>query len=100
MPFNGSFYCWVESLLVQGPTMSELLLSAIFTAFTMVRVIKGSWLRNPQYLATGILGAIVGALVLHAYWPAYDDDFIVGGVTGIFGSWAGMALFDAILGMA
>ena len=47
--------------------MSDLLLSAIFTAFTMVRVIKGPWLRNPQYLATGILGAVVGTLVLHAY---------------------------------
>ncbi|WP_244620043.1 hypothetical protein [Mesorhizobium sp. NFR06] len=85
--------------------MSDLLLSAVFTAFTMVRVLKGSvlkgsWLRNPQYLATGILGAIAGALLLNAYWPAYDDDFIVGGVTAIFGSWAGMALFDAILGIA
>ncbi|CDX59094.1 conserved hypothetical protein [Mesorhizobium plurifarium] len=79
MPFNGSFYYWAESPLVQGPTQG---------------------LRNPQYLAAGILGAIVGTLVLHACWPAYDDDFIVGGVTGIFGSWAGMALFDAILGVA
>ncbi|TIV61827.1 MAG: hypothetical protein E5V86_22440 [Mesorhizobium sp.] len=86
--------------MVQGQTMSDLLLSAVLTAFTMVRVSKGSWLRNPQYVATGILGAVVGALLLHAYWPAYDDDFIVGGVTGIFGSWAGMALFDAIVGMA
>ncbi|WP_245429148.1 hypothetical protein [Mesorhizobium sp. WSM3860] len=80
--------------------MSDILLPAIFTAFTMVRVLKGPWLRNPQYLASGILGAIVGALLLHAFWPAYDDDFIVGGATGIFGSWAGMVLFDAILGVA
>ena len=80
--------------------MSDLLLSAMLTAFPMVRVLKGSWLRNPQSLACGILGAIVAALVLHSFWPAYDDDFIVGGVTGIFGSWAGMALFDAILGIA
>jgi hypothetical protein len=80
--------------------MSDLLLSAVFTAFTMVRLLKGPWLRNPQYLACGIVGAIVGALALHAFWPAYDDDFIIGGVTGIFGSWAGMALFDAVLGIA
>ena len=86
--------------MVQGPNMSDILLPAIFTAFTMVRVLKGPWLRNPQYLASGILGAIIGALLLHAFWPAYDYDFIVGGVTGIFGSWAGMALFDAILGVA
>jgi membrane associated rhomboid family serine protease len=80
--------------------MSDLLLSAVFTAFTMVRLLKGPWLRNPQYLASGIVGAIVGALALHAFWSAYDDDFIIGGVTGIFGSWAGMALFDAVLGIA
>lgn len=79
--------------------MSELLFSAILTAFTMVRVIKGSWLRNPQYLAAGIAGAVVGTLVLHSFWPAYDDDFIIGGVVGIFGSWAGMALFDGVVGM-
>ncbi|WP_245476736.1 hypothetical protein, partial [Mesorhizobium sp. M1A.F.Ca.IN.020.03.1.1] len=59
--------------------MSDILLPAIFTAFTMVRVLKGPWLRNPQYLASGILGAIVGALLLHAFWPAYDDDVIVVG---------------------
>jgi len=86
--------------MVQRPIMSDLLLSSIFTAFTMVRVLRGPWLRNPQYLATGILGAIVAVLLLHGLWPAYDDDFVIGGVTGIFGSWAGMALFDAILGIA
>ncbi len=78
--------------------MSELLLSAILTAFTMVRIIKGPWMRNPQYLAAGIAGSVVGALILHAYWPAYDDDFIVGGVVGIAGSWGGMLLFDTTLG--
>ncbi|WP_246675250.1 hypothetical protein [Mesorhizobium sp. B2-3-4] len=80
--------------------MSDLLLSAVFTAFTMVRLLKGPWLRNPQYLAAGIVGAVLGTLVLHAVWPAADDDFIVGGVTGIFGSWAAMALFDTITDMA
>lgn len=86
--------------MVQRPIMSDLLLSGIFTAFTMVRVLKGPWLRNPQHLATGILGAIVAVLLLHGLWPAYDGDFIIGGVTGIFGSWVEMALFDAILGIA
>ncbi|UDL89946.1 hypothetical protein LGH82_00580 [Mesorhizobium sp. PAMC28654] len=86
--------------MVQRPITSDLLLSAVLTAFTMVRLLRGPWLRNPQYLASGIVGAIVGVLLLHGIWPAADDDFIVGGVTGIFGSWAGMAVFDTILGMA
>ncbi|TPM96150.1 hypothetical protein [Mesorhizobium sp. B2-1-3A] len=64
--------------MVQRPIMSDLLLSGIFTAFTMVRLLKGPWLRNSQCLATGITG----------------------GATGIFGSWTGMALFDAIQGIA
>ena len=41
--------------------MSDLLLSAMLAVFTMVRVLKGSWLRNPRYLACGILGATVAA---------------------------------------
>ena len=58
-----------------GHIMSELLLSAIFTAFSMVRLIKGPWLRNPQYLAAGIAGSILGALVLHTYWPGLRRRF-------------------------
>ena len=64
--------------------MSDLLLSSIFTAFTMVRVLKGPWLRNPQYLATGILGAIVAVLLLNGLWPSYDDDFVIGRGAGMF----------------
>ncbi|KRB22601.1 MULTISPECIES: hypothetical protein [Mesorhizobium] len=64
--------------MVQRPIMSDLLLAGIFTAFTMVRLLKGPWPRISQCLATGITG----------------------GVTGIFGSWTGMTLFDAIPGIA
>jgi hypothetical protein len=74
--------------------MSDILFSAVTTGFFMVRLVKGPWRRNPQYLASAICGAIVGALALHLFWPAMDDDFIVGGLTGLAGSWAGMALFD------
>lgn len=64
--------------MVQRSIMSDLLLSDIFTAFHMVRLLKGPWLRNSQCLAIGIIG----------------------GVTGVFGSWTGMALLDAVLGIA
>ena len=80
--------------------MAELLFSAVTTAFLMVRFIKGPWLRNPQYLACSICGSIVAALLLHAFWPAMDGSFVVGGITGLAGSWGAMALFDAVLGMA
>jgi glycerol uptake facilitator-like aquaporin len=78
--------------------MAELLFSAVTTAFMMVRLFRGPWRRNPQYLAAAICGAIVAALVLHAVWPAMDDSFVVGGITGIAGSWAAMTLFDKALG--
>jgi hypothetical protein len=78
--------------------MSGILFSAVATGFFMVRLCKGPWLKNPQYLAAAICGSILAALVLHLFWPVMDDSFFVGGATGLAGSWAGMALFDMVLG--
>jgi hypothetical protein len=80
--------------------MSELLLSAVSTGFLTVRIFKGPWRRNPQYLAAAIAGSVLGALLLHRFGPDFDDDLIVGGVTGVVGSWLAMTLFDAIVGYA
>jgi hypothetical protein len=80
--------------------MSELLLSAVFTAFWTVRLVRGSWLRNPQYLAVGIVGSILGAVVLRAISPDLEDDFIVGGLIGVAGSWGGILLFETAIGSA
>ena len=74
--------------------MSDILLSAVTTGFFMVRLLRGPWLRNPQYLAAAICGSVLAALMLHLFWPVMDDSFVVGGVTGLGGSWAGMTLFD------
>jgi hypothetical protein len=79
--------------------MSDILFSAVTTGFFMVRLFKGPWLRNPQYLAAAIFGSVLAALMLHLFWPVMDDSFIVGGVTGLAGSWAGMALFDVAVGV-
>jgi hypothetical protein len=78
--------------------MSGILFSAVTTGFFMVRLFKGPWLKNPQYLAAAICGSILAALTLHLFWPVMDDSFIVGGATGLAGSWAGMTLFDMVLG--
>ena len=79
--------------------MSDILLSAVTTGFFMVRLFRGPWLKNPQYLAAAICGSVLAALMLHLFWPVMDDSFIVGGVTGLVGSWAGMALFDMAVGV-
>jgi hypothetical protein len=78
--------------------MSDILFSAVTTGFFMVRLFKGPWLKNPQYLAAAICGSILAALTLHLFWPVADGFFVVGGVTGLAGSWAGIALFDLALG--
>ena len=78
--------------------MSDILFSAVTTGFFMVRLFRGPWLKNPQYLAAAICGSILAALTLHIFWPVMDDSFIVGGATGLAGSWAGMALFDLAVG--
>jgi hypothetical protein len=84
--------------LIVRTAMGELLFSAVTTAFLMVRLFRGPWRRNPQYLAAAICGATVAALALHAVWPAMDGSFVVGGLTGLAGSWGAMALFDKALG--
>jgi hypothetical protein len=78
--------------------MSDILFSAVTTGFFMVRLLRGPWLRNPQYLAAAICGSVLAALMLHLFWPIMDDSFIIGGVTGLAGSWAGMVLFDMAVG--
>lgn len=77
--------------------MSELLFSAVLGSFFMVRLFRGPWRRNPQYLAAAIAGSVAGTLILHAFWPALDGDFIAGAIIGAVGPIAGMALFDAFL---
>lgn len=77
--------------------MSELLFSAVLGSFFMVRLFRGPWRRNPQYLAAAIAGSVAATLILHAFWPALDGDFIAGAIIGAVGPIAGMALFDALL---
>jgi len=78
--------------------MSGILLSALFNGFLTVRLMKGPWLRNPQYLAAAIVASVLAMLILQAFWPGMEDDFVIGNLVGIAGSCAGMLAFDAILG--
>lgn len=80
--------------------MSEILLSSVLSGFFMVRVVKGPWLRNPQYLAASIAGSILATLILHAVWPDADGDLIFSSLAAFGGSFAGIVLFDAALGVA
>ena len=76
--------------------MFDMLLSALSASALLVRLVKGPWMRNPQYLAAGIVGAAAISLVLASFAPDMENSFLVGGVAGIAGAWAGIAAFDLI----
>ena len=80
--------------------MTDLLVSAVLGSFVMVRLFRGPWGRNPQYLAAAIAGSVAATLLLHAFWPALDNDFVAAGLVGIAGPIAGMMAFDALLNAA
>jgi len=76
--------------------MTEILFTALSSAFFLVRIVKGPWMRNPQYVAAGLIGAVVVSLVLNSFSTDLENDLIVGGIAGIAGSWAGIVAFDLL----
>jgi hypothetical protein len=76
--------------------MWDILISALSASFFLVRVVKGPWMRNPQYLAAATIGAVAISLLLSVVAPAVEDSFIAGGLAGLAGAWAGIAAFDLI----
>lgn len=76
--------------------MTEALLTALSSAFLLVRVIKGPWMRNPQYVASAIVGAIAVLLVIGSFAPDLQNDLVVGGLAGAGGAWMGIVAFDLI----
>lgn len=80
--------------------MAETVLSALSTAFFMVRIVKGPWMRNPQYVAAALTGALVAGLLLNSFSEELEADFIFGSIAGLFGGWLGIFGFDRFLGSA
>jgi|CXWK01.1.fsa_nt_gi uncharacterized membrane protein YoaK (UPF0700 family) len=78
--------------------LSLIALSAVLASFFAVRILKGPWRRNPQYLAVAIVGSIVGALLLHAGWPQFDSDFVLPTIVSFIGSCAAVFAFDQLIG--
>jgi uncharacterized membrane protein YjjP (DUF1212 family) len=80
--------------------MPEILVSAISCAFFAVKLSKGKWGQNPQYLVVAIIGGVLASLTLSAVSPEYYDDFVVSNVAVLTGSWLGIFGFDMALGLA
>ena len=79
--------------------MAEIVLSALGTAFFLVRVVKGPWMRNPQYLAAALTGALIAGLLLNSYSEDLEASFIFGTLAGLAGGWAGIFAFDRLIGV-
>lgn len=78
--------------------MQSVLLPAVSTGFIAVRLIKGGWMRQPQYVACAIVGAMAAAILLHGLSPEDDGGMVLGSLAGLAGAWAGMTAFDLLLG--
>lgn len=76
--------------------MPEIVLSALSTAFLLVRFVKGPWRRHPQYVAAALIGALAVGLIMAKFTPDIGNDFVLGGLAGLAGARAGIAAFDAI----
>lgn len=74
--------------------MSEIVLGALSSAFFLVRIIKGPWMRNPQYVAAATIGAVALSLALLKLAPDVENNFLTGGLAGAAGAWVGIVLFD------
>ncbi|PHP67509.1 hypothetical protein CSC94_07320 [Zhengella mangrovi] len=78
--------------------MPFTMLSAIFSAFFLVRVIKGHWARHPHYLGLAMIGSLVATVALARFAPGMEDDMIVGNLATFVGGAATITLFDLVMG--
>lgn len=80
--------------------MPDIILSALLSSFLIVRVFKGPWSRNPQYLAVCMVGSTAAMLLLNMVSPGSADGFIAGNGAAFMGAYAAVVIFDVVTGMA
>lgn len=73
-------------------------LSAVFSALFSVRILKGPWMRYPQYLAVSIIGGLAAMLLLHHGWPQFDEDFFLPTIAAFVGACVAVFAFDQLIG--
>lgn len=75
------------------------LLSAVFSGFFLIRIIKGPWMRHSHYLGLAMIGSILAMLALAFLSPGLQDDFIAGNLGAFAIAFAAIWAFDHIVGM-
>lgn len=78
--------------------MPTLVLSAVLSSFMFVRLFKGPWARNPQYLAAAMIGSAIMSLIGENYFPGSGGDMLTADMLAGVGSAAGIFLFGIIAG--
>lgn len=78
--------------------MPDLVISALVSSFTFVRLLKGPWLRHPQFLAAAMIGSVVASLLVQSIDPATADGMIGSTIVAFAGSAAGIFLLGQVIG--
>ena len=77
--------------------MPFALISAIFSGFFAVRIFKGPWMRNPQYVAIAMVGCGLGIIALSLISPELEDSFLAADISAITGAFIAMKLYDGVM---
>ncbi|MBP1851211.1 hypothetical protein [Rhizobium halophytocola] len=77
--------------------MPSLVITALVASFTFVRLLKGPWMRNPQYLAAAMIGSMIVVIAGDGLDPGIGDDFIMGNLLALGGSAAGIFLMGRVI---
>lgn len=78
--------------------LPTIVLSALSSSFLTVKLVKGSWAHNPQYLGLSMVGSTMAMLFVSAIAPGSTDDFVVRIIVAFAGAFASMTAFDKAIG--
>ena len=81
-------------------TMPVLLLKALLSGFFAVRVFKGSWFRNPQYLVIAMVGCALAVMTLDSFAPDLASNFAFNNLAALAGAFVAIKAFDMVMNSA
>ncbi|MCC0028416.1 MAG: hypothetical protein R3D65_11375 [Zhengella sp.] len=76
--------------------MPFTLLSAVLSAFFLVRILKGPWFRHPHYLGLAIIGSIAGKLLVASFAPDLASGMVAGSLAPLIGAAIAIMAFDRV----
>ncbi len=76
--------------------MPGIVISALFSSFFLVRLVKGPWARYPHYLAMTMFGASVAGLTADAFSPGLADELVAGNLIIFAGAFLAIQAFDRL----